>query len=541
MTKTNKTKLLVMLGLLFIFALFFATANSAAFAETDEPTGYYFKVDGKIVENNTIMLKRGATSGYITFWHDGVEQSPQWVIVPQTIAAKYLTFNYNRVTASANMPISYTSEDRPFLMCIYGGGYEYLYFQILPDDTLSVYNTGSGPFTFTVEGITDIQTIDDISEKASVSFSVSCAGGASIERSSSVSNSKYQVLQINASTLSGYYLSGNLPVEVISLTYSYGTQSITYDVATYGDLLFKQTSTYMYTYFGGGNGTTSDPYTISSVTHLDNIRQLRKYDGVVADYVIKENFKLVNDINCYGLSGGWTPISGLFTGTFDGNYYTIQNLSISYKTGINSLGLFEHVYTSGAVKDLNFSKLYIYAYTNLNIQAGAVAAYNYGTISNCFVDDSSKINITASTSNVGGIVGLNAGGQITRCYNEGNIYATNSCNVGGIAGSNGLNGTISYSQNYGDIDMKFAYTGNAGGIVGLNSNEASVTRCTNLGTISFSGTVSTTGTVAPCMGLIIGRLTGGSQTKNSFDGNIDKGNLTAAQSIYCGGEVGREG
>ena len=70
--------------------------------------------------------------------------------------------------------------------------------------------------------------------------------------------------------------------------------------------------------FAGGSGTQSDPYLIAAKAHLNNVR---KYLGA--------HFKLMCDIDFNGLY--WSPIgteASAFTGTFDGNGFTIKNLNI---------------------------------------------------------------------------------------------------------------------------------------------------------------------------------------------------------------------
>ncbi|MEG1578330.1 MAG: hypothetical protein RR336_06165, partial [Oscillospiraceae bacterium] len=59
-----------------------------------------------------------------------------------------------------------------------------------------------------------------------------------------------------------------------------------------------------------GSGTEEDPYLISTQAQLA---------GITTDH----SYKLISDI---ALSG-WQPISAAFAGTFNGNGYTIRNLS----------------------------------------------------------------------------------------------------------------------------------------------------------------------------------------------------------------------
>ena len=79
--------------------------------------------------------------------------------------------------------------------------------------------------------------------------------------------------------------------------------------------------------FGGGNGTSTNPYLIEDADDLNAIR-------------FKSNmcFKMVNDINLadgkYNIGQGWNPINE-FSGSFDGNWHKIVNLYINRPTEDN--------------------------------------------------------------------------------------------------------------------------------------------------------------------------------------------------------------
>ena len=76
--------------------------------------------------------------------------------------------------------------------------------------------------------------------------------------------------------------------------------------------------------FGGGDGTSTNPYLIEDADDLNAIR-------------FKSNmcFKMVNDINLadgkYNIGQGWNPINE-FSGSFDGNWHKIVNLYINRPT-----------------------------------------------------------------------------------------------------------------------------------------------------------------------------------------------------------------
>lgn len=83
--------------------------------------------------------------------------------------------------------------------------------------------------------------------------------------------------------------------------------------ATWGDLLSGLSGIAFL-----GSGTPEDPYKIYTASELDNVR-----NDMAASYI------LMNDIDLGGID--FQPIGDgttTFTGTFDGNGYTISNLSI---------------------------------------------------------------------------------------------------------------------------------------------------------------------------------------------------------------------
>lgn len=79
--------------------------------------------------------------------------------------------------------------------------------------------------------------------------------------------------------------------------------------------------------FGGGDGSSGNPFLIEDADDLNAIR-----------YHNDKCFKLVNDINLgngkYNSGKGWTPIS-VFNGSLDGNWHKIINLTINRPTEDN--------------------------------------------------------------------------------------------------------------------------------------------------------------------------------------------------------------
>ncbi len=196
--------------------------------------------------------------------------------------------------------------------------------------------------------------------------------------------------------------------------------------------------------------------------------------------------------------------SNYFSGTFDGNGNTINNLYINATTA--KQGLFGYS-NGGNFKNLTLKDVNI---NSTSYQVGAVLGYGTNiNISNCRVSGSINSTGKATYNHTGGIVGFigTAGGNINNCINEatiegtysvkggivGEIYKgtiTNCINKGkvisddiyiaGIAGSAGWSKDINYRvainncKNYGEIEGWSYVGGIAGGI-----EQSSIINCTN--------------------------------------------------------------
>ena len=193
-----------------------------------------------------------------------------------------------------------------------------------------------------------------------------------------------------------------------------------------------------------GIGSQLDPYIIENENQLQHISAHKLSNSMSAYYL------LANDITV--TANFWTPIGrySTFTGCFDGNGHTIYGVNIS-NTDFANCGLFDN--NRGTIKNLTVSGVSIVG----NTYTGSIVGVNNGTISNCFVKDSTVSN--ASGNYVGGMVGHNAG-KITECGVECDIVSSNAT-VGGLVGQNYNNGIVQYSYAAGDV------TGStAGGLIG---------------------------------------------------------------------------
>ncbi|MGJ0309895.1 GLUG motif-containing protein [Aliarcobacter cryaerophilus] len=217
------------------------------------------------------------------------------------------------------------------------------------------------------------------------------------------------------------------------------------------------------TLFEGGYGTSTNPYTITNWTQLQNINNTN---------ILTQNyyFNLLNNLssstsdytnlasNTANGNLGWNPIgnnaSNKFNGTFDGLGNTISDLYIKRPTQ-SYVGLFGYINSGSTIKNIGLKDLDITG----NYHVGGLIGNNYGTISNSYASGT----VSGTSSYVGGLVGDNYAGAISNSYATGTVSGDRY--VGGLVGSNG--GTITNSYASGTV------SGNdrVGGLVGFNLAE----------------------------------------------------------------------
>ncbi|MGJ0365378.1 beta strand repeat-containing protein [Aliarcobacter cryaerophilus] len=215
--------------------------------------------------------------------------------------------------------------------------------------------------------------------------------------------------------------------------------------------------------FSGGFGTSSNPYTITNWTQLQNINNsniltqnyyfnlLNNLSSSTSDYT-----NLASNTANSGL--GWNPIgndTNSFTGIFDGLGFTISNLYINRPTQ-NFVGLFGYI-NNATIKNIGLE--------NVNITGGyytgSLVGYSEGGIITNSYATGTVSGHSSGVSYVGGLVGYNDGGTISNSYSSGS--ATGQSAVGGLVGYNAF-GTISKSYATGSVSG----TDTIGGLVGYN-------------------------------------------------------------------------
>lgn len=227
---------------------------------------------------------------------------------------------------------------------------------------------------------------------------------------------------------------------------------------------------------------TSDNNTYTEYTD-DHIQQTQITDWYDMDDIrnnLAGNYVLMNDLdqNTPGyqdLAGpsanggaGWAPLGNWddvgFTGTFDGQGYTISDYHINrdgYDVGLfGSLGNNNNV--GGTVLNLGVTNMHISGDGDC---VGALTGYNSGEIRNCYA----AMGTVSGQVNVGGLVGRNRrgplGGWIGEVFNSyAAVVVSGGSDVGGLVGS------LGNSHNcFWDVDVSGTTT-SAGG-TGLSTAE----------------------------------------------------------------------
>ena len=208
-----------------------------------------------------------------------------------------------------------------------------------------------------------------------------------------------------------------------------------------------------------GAGTEADPYLIANGADLAFF---------AANAVAGASYKLTADIvwATAPTATNWTPITN-FSGTFDGNGYSISGL---YAVGATEVGFIGNTTATAVIKNLTIKDSY---FEGDSIVSGFVAfvtpgtpdAPAYITIENCV--NFAEIVINKKDGNSGGILG-----EILTTAKKENLVVAN----------------ISKCVNYGNVTSK---TGNAyiGGVVGRLSGAGTVSECANFGTITGSSAI----------------------------------------------------
>ena len=220
----------------------------------------------------------------------------------------------------------------------------------------------------------------------------------------------------------------------------------------------------------------------------------------------------------------WTPIgseSTPYTGTFDGQGYTISGMTIENAESYS--GLFGNV--TGTVRDFTVTgSITITGDETVSRVGGAVGSLGTASVGGTVSGVTSKVNITVSAGNdhIGGVVGSmpeNSSPTVESCVYTGDINITVA--AGSVAGVVGYirTGTIQNCANQGGISINTGGNGSVGGILGYcNNGKIYIRNCYNSGSIAAEGTAN--------VGAIVGQNNKTQATVSNcyyLTGSADKG------------------
>ncbi|WP_430810262.1 MULTISPECIES: InlB B-repeat-containing protein [unclassified Carboxylicivirga] len=236
----------------------------------------------------------------------------------------------------------------------------------------------------------------------------------------------------------------------------------------------------MYSY-GGGDGTSGNPFQIDDYTHL----LLLSYN--MADWEKGCHYELTADIDMTPLtfSKGFLPIGNgvlffsrkVFKGQVNGNFKTISNLIVN-RPDFSKIGLFGKVDAS-LIRNIGLEN----ATVNGQSQTGALVGEAVNTlVLNCYAT-----GIVTGEDELGGLIGVQKGSNsfLKNSYADVQVNGKNS--VGGLIGSNG--GEIDNAYAHGEV---IGYDC-VGGLIGKNYLQ-------QVGMTYASGAVTGTGKAGALVG-----------------------------------------
>ncbi|MBQ4630923.1 MAG: InlB B-repeat-containing protein [Clostridia bacterium] len=298
--------------------------------------------------------------------------------------------------------------------------------------------------------------------------------------------------------------------------------------------------------FSGGDGSEADPYRISNASELAYLASIVNSQTSAPEY---KYYILTDNINLNYEE--WLPI-GLnelehqyFCGSFDGNGYTISDLSIT-SANHGYIGLFGYAKNS-EIKNLTVAGEIYGLSTSDVLCAGSFVGFSYNTsFEKCraFYVNMSDLSAGNSTlSSIGCIVGYADGGKINECCAE-NSYIflkQGSFNAGLIAGS--VNCGIVNCSVESEADELFGTAATAGNINmgGIVGESYSIIEMCSVDAAYFSNTVKSSNYN---VGGIVGHGAGIIKLCSvSFDNGLTKniGNISYLSSIGVSGESGTVG
>ncbi len=218
---------------------------------------------------------------------------------------------------------------------------------------------------------------------------------------------------------------------------------------------------YTSAFSGSGSGTSASPFNITNCTQLQEMRENR-----TAYYNLGLSLDCIDTVG-WNSGAGFAPIGNstagiTFTGTFDGQNFTVSNLFIS-RGSISNIGLFGYLGLGGIIRNVGLANVSLTG----SSYVGAVVGYSQGAVINSFSEGR-----VSGAAYVGGLVGTQTtGASISKSYSTCTVTGTTSNTwAGGLAGNGGSGMAIHDSYATGNV-TGVNYVG------GLTGQYGSTARC----------------------------------------------------------------
>ena len=193
-----------------------------------------------------------------------------------------------------------------------------------------------------------------------------------------------------------------------------------------------------------------------------------------------------------------------FDGVFDGNSHMISHFFWPSTSRRLYAGLFGWLGNAGKITNLWMDNVFIERHV-VGANVGGLVGFSEGTIQSCRVTGE-----VGGNYQVGGLVGLNYGGEIIDCSSAAYIFGDRR--VGGLVGHNKGKGKIHRSFVTGRVFARPDDNGGTGGLVGLMGN-GEVIDCYARGDVEGDKKVG--GLVGSCLGATIRRLKSSESQRSS--------------------------
>ncbi len=240
---------------------------------------------------------------------------------------------------------------------------------------------------------------------------------------------------------------------------------------------------------------------------------------------LNKNYVLVNNIDLSTHTSNTPPVNGMFTGSLNGNGFSLKNLTIESTS--NDIGLFVAI-SGSTINSLTLENFELtHNSTNSTSRVGSLAAYAYGAFSIIDVNVSGG-NISTIQSRAGGLIGQAFSqfgaidGYIKNVFIDISIESTSAACA--CSGTGGLIGHLGgHTHNINNITLSnIVFSGEltskndfVGGIIGHVSDDA---------TLYAESLIN--------LGLIINN--GSNQAAGGIIGDINKSTVTIQEAINVG-------